>query len=157
MVRLATENLAGLPELKQGQDDIRAWDNPIKPTGHLCVLRGNLAPGGAVEKRREEGSALDAGLEEDRLVVLAVAGVALEKLGELPQKRMGNPVSTGVGVEHERSTALPLGEEPVGQNLRALLDASAHGRIPGLLCVGRSSPTLYLTAPRDERELRAVR
>ncbi|MEE8265264.1 MAG: dihydroxy-acid dehydratase [Acidiferrobacterales bacterium] len=48
--RTMAENLAGLPELKQGQDVIRAWDNPIKPTGHLCVLRGNLAPGGAVAK-----------------------------------------------------------------------------------------------------------
>jgi dihydroxy-acid dehydratase len=44
------ENLAGVAAFKQGQDVIRSLDNPIKPTGHLRVLRGNLAPGGAVAK-----------------------------------------------------------------------------------------------------------
>jgi len=33
-----------------GQDAIRARDNPIKPEGGLAVLRGNLAPRGAVIK-----------------------------------------------------------------------------------------------------------
>jgi dihydroxy-acid dehydratase len=44
------ENLAGVAVFKQGQDVICSLDNPIKPTGHLRVLRGNLAPGGAVAK-----------------------------------------------------------------------------------------------------------
>ncbi|RSH94355.1 hypothetical protein EHS25_004158 [Saitozyma podzolica] len=33
-----------------GQDVIRPLDNPIKSTGHIRILRGNLAPGGAVSK-----------------------------------------------------------------------------------------------------------
>ena len=44
------ENLQDLPGLKAGQDVIRDWDNPIKKTGHLRILRGNLAPEGAVAK-----------------------------------------------------------------------------------------------------------
>ncbi len=32
------------------QDIIRPWDNPIKPETHLRVLKGNLAPGGAIGK-----------------------------------------------------------------------------------------------------------
>lgn len=74
--RTMAENLAGLPELKQGQDVIRAWDNPIKPTGHLCVLRGNLAPGGAVAKitgkegERFSGPARVFDSEEDMLAAL---------------------------------------------------------------------------------------
>ncbi|MGC6423597.1 MAG: dihydroxy-acid dehydratase [Lentimonas sp.] len=32
------------------QDIIRPWDNPIKDSTHLRILRGNLAPGGAVGK-----------------------------------------------------------------------------------------------------------
>ncbi|TVP76051.1 MAG: dihydroxy-acid dehydratase [Puniceicoccaceae bacterium] len=32
------------------QDIIRPWDQPIKPSTHLRILRGNLAPGGAVGK-----------------------------------------------------------------------------------------------------------
>ncbi|KAJ5678878.1 dihydroxy-acid dehydratase [Penicillium macrosclerotiorum] len=44
------ENVASFPSLPQGQDLIRPLDNPIKATGHLQILRGNLAPGGAVAK-----------------------------------------------------------------------------------------------------------
>ncbi|WP_298868749.1 dihydroxy-acid dehydratase [uncultured Gimesia sp.] len=44
------ENLAELPGLKEGQDIIHAIENPIKPTGHLQILKGNLAPTGAVAK-----------------------------------------------------------------------------------------------------------
>jgi dihydroxy-acid dehydratase len=44
------ENLAGAPALKEGQDIIRPFDNPIKGTGHLQILYGNLAEEGAVAK-----------------------------------------------------------------------------------------------------------
>ncbi|KAI8372926.1 dihydroxy-acid dehydratase [Radiomyces spectabilis] len=44
------ENLHGLPSLPQGQDIIRPLSNPIKSTGHLQILRGNLAPEGSVAK-----------------------------------------------------------------------------------------------------------
>ncbi len=44
------ENLADLPALSEGQQVLQPLDQPIKPTGHLQILRGNLAPGGAVGK-----------------------------------------------------------------------------------------------------------
>ncbi|WP_339732856.1 dihydroxy-acid dehydratase [uncultured Gimesia sp.] len=44
------ENLAELPGLKEGQDIIHTVENPIKPTGHLQILKGNLAPTGSVAK-----------------------------------------------------------------------------------------------------------
>lgn len=44
------ENLAELPGLKQGQDVFMPLDKPIKQTGHIQILKGNLAPGGAVAK-----------------------------------------------------------------------------------------------------------
>lgn len=48
--RTVAENLADLPDLTEGQVIIRPLENPIKPTGHLTILRGNLAPEGAVAK-----------------------------------------------------------------------------------------------------------
>jgi dihydroxy-acid dehydratase len=48
--RTLAENLADLPPLSAGQQVIRAWDAPIKETGHIQILRGNLAPEGAVAK-----------------------------------------------------------------------------------------------------------
>ena len=44
------ENVESWPSLSTGQKVIRNLDNPIKPTGHLEILYGNLAPGGAVAK-----------------------------------------------------------------------------------------------------------
>jgi len=44
------ENLRDLPGLAAGQDVVRPFDAPIERTGHIQILRGNLAPGGAVAK-----------------------------------------------------------------------------------------------------------
>ena len=44
------ENLAGVQPYPEGQDIIRPLDNPIKKDSHLVILRGNLAPTGAVAK-----------------------------------------------------------------------------------------------------------
>lgn len=51
------ENLALVPDLSEGQDVIRPLDQPVKPTGHIQILYGNLAEGGAVAKiTGKEGS-----------------------------------------------------------------------------------------------------
>jgi len=44
------ENVASFPSLQQDQVIIKPLSKPIKSTGHLQILRGNLAPGGAVAK-----------------------------------------------------------------------------------------------------------
>ena len=47
------ESLKGVPPygtFPDEQDIIRPWDNPIKESTHLRILRGNLAPEGAVGK-----------------------------------------------------------------------------------------------------------
>ncbi|BCO31745.1 dihydroxy-acid dehydratase [Thiohalobacter sp. COW1] len=44
------ENLAGLPDLEPGQQVVHSLDNPIKESGHIRILKGNLAPGGSVAK-----------------------------------------------------------------------------------------------------------
>ena len=44
------ENVSSFPSLPQDQVIIRPLSNPIKSTGHLQILYGNLAPGGAVAK-----------------------------------------------------------------------------------------------------------
>jgi len=44
------ENVAELPGLKAGQKVVHSVMNPIKETGHIRILRGSLAPGGAVAK-----------------------------------------------------------------------------------------------------------
>ncbi len=74
--RTLAENLAELPGLAEGQDVVRPLEAPIKPTGHIQILRGNLAPGGAVAKitgkegERFAGPAKVFDSEEDMLAAL---------------------------------------------------------------------------------------
>ena len=71
--RTVAENLAEAPGFTEGQDVVHMLDNPISPTGHLQILRGNLAPEGAVAKitgkegRRFTGTARCFDCEEDML------------------------------------------------------------------------------------------
>ena len=44
------ENLEGIEDYPAGQEVVMPFDKPIKPNGHLVILRGNLAPEGAVAK-----------------------------------------------------------------------------------------------------------
>ncbi|EAR01503.1 dihydroxy-acid dehydratase [Maribacter sp. HTCC2170] len=44
------ENLENVPDLEEGQDVIMPLDKPIKATGHLRMLYGNLAENGSVAK-----------------------------------------------------------------------------------------------------------
>ncbi len=48
--KTVAENLAPLPGLKSGQKVIMPLEKPIKETAHIQILRGNLAPEGAVGK-----------------------------------------------------------------------------------------------------------
>ncbi len=48
--RTLAENLREVPGLEAGQDIVYPLDKPIKSTGHIQILYGNLAPGGAVAK-----------------------------------------------------------------------------------------------------------
>ena len=48
--RTIGENLKDLPGFSEGQDVVRPLEDPINKTGHIQILRGNLAPEGAVAK-----------------------------------------------------------------------------------------------------------
>ncbi len=48
--RTLAENVAELPGLKTGQKIVQPLSAPIKVTGHIQILRGNLSPDGCVAK-----------------------------------------------------------------------------------------------------------
>ncbi len=70
------ENLANVPDLQEGQEIIQSLDKPIKTSSHIQILKGNLAPGGAVGKitgkegERFSGPARVFDAEEDMLRAL---------------------------------------------------------------------------------------
>ena len=54
------ENLEKLPGLAAGQKVLRPFEDPIKETGHIQILRGSLSPEGAVAKiTGKEGLSFD--------------------------------------------------------------------------------------------------
>ena len=44
------ENLANVPDMLANQDVVRSIENPLKETGHIRILKGNLAVDGSVAK-----------------------------------------------------------------------------------------------------------
>jgi dihydroxy-acid dehydratase len=48
--RTMRENLKDMPGLQAGQKIVRPLSDPIKKTGHIQILKGNLAPDGSVAK-----------------------------------------------------------------------------------------------------------
>mgnify|MGYP000014460328 CR=1 FL=1 len=44
------ENLADVPGLRPGQEVLKSIESPIKESGHIRILKGNLSPNGAVAK-----------------------------------------------------------------------------------------------------------
>ena len=48
--KTVAENLANVPSLQEGQDVFLSLKNPLKATGHLQILYGNLASEGSVAK-----------------------------------------------------------------------------------------------------------
>jgi len=58
--RTLAENLEKLPGLAAGQKVLRPFEDPIKETGHIQILRGSLSPEGAVAKiTGKEGLSFD--------------------------------------------------------------------------------------------------
>lgn len=96
------ENIASFPSLPQDQTIIRPLSNPIKATGHLQILRGNLAPGGAVAKiTGKEG--------------LVFTGKAMV-----------------FNKEHELNVALSAGKIPHGENLVLIVRYEGPKGGPGM-------------------------
>ena len=80
--RTLAENLANAPGLSAGQEVIRSFDDPVSPLGHIRILRGNLAPEGAVAKiTGKEGDSFSGPArvfdsEEDMLAALEQSRIA---------------------------------------------------------------------------------
>ncbi|KAJ6499130.1 dihydroxy-acid/6-phosphogluconate dehydratase [Mycena sanguinolenta] len=116
------ENLEDVQELDPNQDVIRRLeDSPIKPTGHLNILRGNFAPGSAVAKLtgkeggRFEGTAKCFDTVEEFFPALEAgeikAGMILIFRYQGPKGAPGMPEMLGptgaiAGAGLEKSTAL---------------------------------------------------
>ena len=142
------ENLEGLPDLSEGQEVIRPWDQPIKATGHIAILRGSLAPGGAVAKitgkegLRFEGRAKVFDREEDMLAA-AEAG-AIEK-GHVVVIRYEGPKG-GPGMPEMLGPTSVIMGAGLGKDVALITDGRFSGGSHGFI-VGHVTPEAFVGGP----------
>jgi dihydroxy-acid dehydratase len=124
-----------------GQDVIRALDNPIKPVGSLCILRGNVAPEGCVvkiaghERPRHEGSARVFDREEDAMD--AIVGKRIVP-GDVVVIRYEGPRG-GPGMREMLGVTSAIVGEGLGESVALLTDGRFSGATRGLM-LGHVAP-----------------
>ncbi|HLT59227.1 MAG TPA: dihydroxy-acid dehydratase [Limnochordales bacterium] len=142
------ENLADWPELQRDQDVVRPLDNPLRETGPLVVLRGNLAPEGAVAKiaglkvTRITGPARVFNSEEEATKALLNDEV---KPGDVVIIRYEGPKG-GPGMREMLSvTAIVVGKG-LGESIGLITDGRFSGGTHGLV-VGHVAPEAQVGGP----------
>ncbi|MFM1549694.1 MAG: dihydroxy-acid dehydratase [Lentisphaeria bacterium] len=134
------ENLSNEPELTDGQDVVHNLENPIKISGHLQILRGNLAPEGAVAKitgkegLQFSGPARCYDGEEDML--LGLKNGEIQK-GEVVVIRFEGPKG-GPGMPEMLNPTGALMGAGMGKDVALITDGrfsgGSHGFIIGHVC-----------------------
>jgi dihydroxy-acid dehydratase len=132
----------------QGQDVVRSLDNPIKPTGGLVILRGNLAPEGCVvkvaghERLRHTGPARV--FEGEEAAMEAVTQRAIQP-GDVVVIRNEGPAG-GPGMREMLAVTAALVGEGLGEEVALLTDGRFSGATRGLMA-GHVSPEAVRGGP----------
>ena len=139
------ENLETLPGLKEGQKVIVPLSSPIKKTGHIQILYGNLAPDGAVAKITGKeglcftGRAKVYNSEEDAIAALQKGKV---KKGEVIVIRYEGPKGGPGMSEMLKVTAVVMGLG-LGKDIALITDGRFSGGTHGFV-VGHVTPEAQL-------------
>jgi dihydroxy-acid dehydratase len=142
------ENLRNCGDYPSGQEIIRPFSDPIKKTGHLVILRGNLAPGGAVAKisgkegERFEGKAKVYGGEEEAMKAI-LAGKVVK--GDVVVIRYEGPRG-GPGMREMLAPTSAIMGEGLGKDVALITDGRFSGGTHGFV-VGHITPEAYDGGP----------
>src|SRR5215510_12053412 len=139
--KTVAENLAEAPGLTPGQDIVQPLDRPIKPTAHIQILRGTLAPDGAVAKitgkegERFEGPACVFDSEEDMLAGLEKGQIAK---GSVVVIRYEGPKG-GPGMPEMLTPTSAIMGAGLGKDVALLTDGRFSGGSHGFI-IGHITP-----------------
>lgn len=142
------ENLHSVAPYPAGQRIIRPLDNPIKPDSHLRILRGNLAPEGAVAKITGKegltfsGPARVFGSEEETLARILDGTV---QAGEVLVIRYEGPKG-GPGMREMLSPTSAIMGKGLGQSVALITDGRFSGGSHGFV-VGHITPEAQQGGP----------
>ncbi len=134
------ENLELIDDLTTGQDIIYSFDKPIKKTGHLQILYGNLAPDGAVAKiTGKEGEVFEgpARIYEDEFAAIKGIGEEVKK-GEVIVIRQSGPKGAPGMPEMLKPTGAVMGAG-LGKDVALITDGRFSGGSHGFV-VGHITP-----------------
>lgn len=135
------ENLESLPGLPEGQDLVHSIANPIKKTGHIRILYGNLAQEGAVAKitgkegERFEGAAVCFDSEQEAIDAMQNKQV---KAGNVVVIRYVGPRGAPGMPEMLKPTSVLMGEG-LGKDVALITDGRFSGGSHGFV-VGHVTP-----------------
>ncbi|NNG12395.1 MAG: dihydroxy-acid dehydratase, partial [Halobacteria archaeon] len=133
--KTVAENLQDLPGLAEGQDVFHTLDDPIKKTGHIQILKGNLAPGGSVAKitgkegLRFKGPARAFDSEEDMLQALEQNNI---QKGDVVVIRYEGPKG-GPGMPEMLTPTSAIMGAGLGQDVALLTDGRFSGGSHGFI------------------------
>jgi dihydroxy-acid dehydratase len=139
--KTVAENLSELPGLDEGQRVVRTIENPIKASGHLQILRGNLAPEGAVAKITGKEGTIFSGparvydSEEDMLAALEAG--AIQK-GDAIVIRFEGPKG-GPGMPEMLTPTSAIMGAGLGQDVALMTDGRFSGGSHGFI-IGHITP-----------------
>ena len=145
--RTLAENLSGVA-VADGQDVIRPVSDPLAVEGGIAVLRGNLAPGGAVVKVAGidlevfEGPARVFDGEQGALEALFKDGI---KSGEVVVIRTEGPRG-GPGMREMLQITAAIKGAGLGKEVLLVTDGRFSGGTTGL-CIGHVSPESEVGGP----------
>jgi dihydroxy-acid dehydratase len=131
-----------------GQDVIRALDTPIKATGGLLILKGNLAPDGAVtkvfgyERPYHKGPARVFDSEEAAMAAVTERRI---KAGDVVVIRYEGPRG-GPGMREMLSVTAAIVGEGLGGEVALLTDGRFSGATRGLM-IGHVAPEAAQRGP----------
>ena len=131
-----------------GQKVVRPLSDPIKDSGGICILRGSLAPGGAVvkmsghERSRHRGPARVFEREEDAFA--AVRKGAIQK-GDVVVIRYEGPRG-GPGMREMLGVTAALVGQGLGESVALVTDGRFSGATRGLM-VGHVAPEAAMGGP----------
>ena len=133
---------------RPGQDVVVSWDSPLKPSGGLAILRGNLAPDGCVvklaghERLHHRGPARVFDSEEDCFAAVKARSI---RPGDVVVIRYEGPAG-GPGMREMLHVTAALVGVGVGDEIALITDGRFSGATHGLM-VGHIAPEAFRGGP----------
>ena len=146
--RTVADNLADVEDYPPGQDIVRSFSNPVKPDSHLVILRGNLAPEGAVAKISGKEGLVFKGVarifhaEEEALQAILDGKI---KAGDVVVVRYEGPKG-GPGMREMLSPTSAIMGKGLGKDVALITDGRFSGGSHGFV-VGHVAPEAAVGGP----------